>query len=448
MALKALDIFKLLPKTNCKKCGCPTCLAFAMKLAQKQASLDQCPDVTAEAKAMLEGSAAPPIRLVTIGTGANKLEIGNETVMFRHEESFYHPPGIGTIVPDNLSDGDLAARVEAIGKLQFVRVGAHIQSDIVAVANVSGQAEPFATAVAAVQKLDLPMVLMSKEPAHIDKALESCKDKQPLIHGATAESWEKYAAIAKEKKCPLALSGTDLDAIAAATEKIKAAGVEDIILDLTGAGISETLQTLTAARQLALKKSVRSLGYPALAICGGGQSAGEQVAECCTYVAKYAGIVLTELHAPEQILPLLTLRMNLYTDPRKPIQVEARINAVGAVTAQSPLLITTNFSLTYYTVEGEVEASRVPAFIAAIDTDGTSVLTAFASDKLTAEKVAAFLKSDAVKEKVAHKKVIIPGYVAVMSGALEEESGGWEVLVGPREASALPKYLKTVWKSE
>ncbi len=448
MALKALDIFKLLPKTNCKKCGCPTCLAFAMKLAQKQASLDQCPDVTAEAKALLEGSAAPPIRLVTIGAGANKLEIGNETVMFRHEESFYHPPGIGTIVPDNLSDSDLKARIEAVGKLQFVRVGTHIRSNVVAVANASGQAEPFAKAVAAVQKLDLPMVLMSKEPANLAKALEGCKDQQPLIHGATADNWEKYAALAKEKKCALALSGTDLDALAATTEKVKAAGVEDIILDLSSGSISTTLQALTAGRQLALKKSMRSLGYPSMAVCDAGQSAAEQVAECCSYVAKYAGIVLTELFAPEQILPLLTLRMNLYTDPRKPIQVEPKLNAVGAVTPQSPLLITTNFSLTYYTVEGEVEASRVPAFIAAIDTDGTSVLTAFASDKLTAEKVAAFLKSDKVQGKVAHKKVIIPGYVAVMSGALEEESGGWQVLVGPREASAIPKYLKTVWKSE
>ncbi len=447
MALKALDIFKLLPKTNCKKCGCPTCLAFAMKLAQKQASLDQCPDVTAEAKAQLEGSAAPPIRLVTIGTGNSKLDIGNETVMFRHEESFYHPPGIGVIIPDNLDDNQLNARIEAVEKLQFVRVGAHIRSDIVAVENVSGQADPFAKTAAAVQKLDLPTVLMSKDPAHIDKVLESCKDKRPLIYGASADNWEKYAAIAKGKQCPLAVSEADLDKLAALTEKIKAAGVEDIILDLTSAGISETLQALTAARQLALKKNVRALGYPSLAISSSAQTAGEQVAECCTYIAKYAGIVLTGLHNPEHILPLLTLRQNLYTDPRKPIQVEPKLNQVGAVLATSPLLITTNFSLTYYTVEGEVEASRIPSFIGAIDTDGTSVLTAFASDKLTAEKIAAFLKSDAVKDKVTHKKVIIPGYVAVMSGALEEESG-WKVLVGPREASGLPKYLKTVWKSE
>lgn len=446
MALKALDIFKLLPKTNCKKCGCPTCLAFAMKLAQKQASLEQCPDVSAESKSQLEGSSAPPIRLVTIGSGATKLEIGNETVMFRHEESFYHGPGIGVIVPDNLDDNALSARVKAIEKLQFVRVGTHIRANVVAVNNVSGNADSFAKTVAAVLKLELPTILMSKEPAHLDKVLATCKDKKPLIHAATGDNWEKYAAIAKANQCPLAVAEADLDKLVPLVEKIKAAGVEDLVLDLTCAGISATLQALTAARKLALKKNLRSLGYPCLAISNA-TTASAQVAECCTYVAKYAGIVLGQLPNPECILPVLTLRMNLYTDPRKPIQVEAKMYSVGTVTPQSPLLITTNFSLTYYTVEGEVESSRVPCYIGVIDTDGTSVLTAFASDKMTSEKVAAFLKSPAVKDKVAHKKVIIPGYVSVMSGALEEESG-FKVMVGPREASGLPKYLKTVWKND
>jgi acetyl-CoA decarbonylase/synthase complex subunit gamma len=175
-----------------------------------------------------------------------------------------------------------------------------------------------------------------------------------------------------------------------------------------------------------------------------GKDAFEEVAQAAMYVAKYAGIVVTNLTGAEQILPVLTVRTNVYTDPRKPIQVEPTLHEVGAVNPQSPVLITTNFSLTYYSVEGEVEASRVPAYIGVIDTEGKSVLTAFASDKLTAEGVAALLKSDALKDKVSHKKVIIPGLVAVMSGAVEDESG-WEVIVGPREASGIPKFLKTMW---
>lgn len=445
MALKALDIFKLLPKTNCKKCGSPTCLAFAMKLAGKQATLDQCPDVTAESKAALEGSAAPPIRLVTIGAGPSKLEIGNETVMFRHDESFYHPPGIGVIVPDDLDDDALAARVAAIGRLSFVRVGANIRSRVVAVENVSGSMDAFTRTVTAVAALDLPIVLVATEPAHLAKALEVCAQHRPLIHAATPSNWEAMAELAKANGCPLVVAAPDLDQLANLTEKLKADGVEDLVLDLTAGTFPDTLQALTAVRALALKKKVRALGYPCMAASRSPEEL-DNLAACCAYVAKYAGIVLTPLYQPEQILPLLTETQNLYADPRKPIQVEPKLTHVGAATPDSPLLVTTNFSLTYYTVEGEVEASRVPAHIAIIDTEGTSVLTAFASDKLTAEKIAAFLNTDQVTSQVRHRKVIIPGYIAVMSGALKEDSG-WEVMVGPREASGIGKYLKTVWQA-
>jgi acetyl-CoA decarbonylase/synthase complex subunit gamma len=443
MAMKALDIFKLLPKTNCKKCGCPTCLAFAMKLAQKQASLDQCPDVTEASKAELAGASAPPIRLVTIGAGAGKLEIGNETVMFRHEESFHHSPGIGVTVADTLGDDALKARLAAIRKLKFVRVGMELRVNVIAVVNASGQAAPFAKAVQAAAALDIPMVLMSTQVAHIDGALASCADRKPLIHAATEANIDAFIATAKARGCPLAIAAPTAEKLAPLAEKARAAGIQDIVLDVTADSASRTLQTLTAVRRLALKKNMRVLGYPCLAYSHA-TDAMANVAECCMYVAKYAGIVLTDLDRAEQLLPVLTVSQNLYTDPRKPIQVEPKLYSVGAVTPDSPLLITTNFSLTYYTVEGEVEASRVPAYIGVLDTEGTSVLTAFASDKLTSEKIAAFLNSDAVKAKVSHRRVIIPGYIAVMSGSLKDDSG-WDVMVGPREASGIPRYLKTVW---
>lgn len=171
------------------------------------------------------------------------------------------------------------------------------------------------------------------------------------------------------------------------------------------------------------------------------------LAEAATCIAKYAGIVVVDAREPWQVLPLLTIRQNVFTDPRKPVQVEPKLYAVGAVNDKSPLLLTTNFSLTYYTVEGDVEASRVPAYIGVIDTEGTSVLTAWASEKLTTAKVAKFLNSEEVKSKVSHRKVIIPGYISVMSGQLEDESG-WEVMVGPRESSGISKFLKVVWKAD
>jgi acetyl-CoA decarbonylase/synthase complex subunit gamma len=444
MALKALDILKLLPqKRGCKECGCPTCLAFAMKLAQKQARIDECPYVSDESKAALEGASAPPMKLVTIGGGESKLEIGNETVMFRHEETFHHPPGIGVRVPDDLDAEALAARVAAIGALKFVRVGMDIRANVVAVENASCDAGRFKVAVEAASKLDLPMVLVAEKAAHIAAALPACAGKKPLIHAARPDNWEEFAKVAKENGCSLAVKAPDLEALAELTGKVKAAGVEDLVLDLTADRLSTTLQTLTVARRLALKKGARDLGYPSIVFAAGGDIF-EEVAQAATYVAKYAGIVMTSLTKAEQVLPLLTVRQNVFTDPRKPIQVEPSVYEVGAANPKSPVLITTNFSLTYYTVEGEVEASRVPAYIGVIDTEGTSVLTAFASDKLTAEGVAKLLKSDALKDKVSHKKVIIPGYIAAMSGALQDESG-WEVIVGPREASGIPKFLKTMW---
>jgi acetyl-CoA decarbonylase/synthase complex subunit gamma len=443
MALKALDIFKLLPKTNCKKCGCPTCLAFAMKLAQKQTSLDQCPDVSEASKAELAGASAPPIRLVTIGVGPGKLEIGNETVMFRHEESFYHAPGIGVMVSDTLSGDALKARVERIRRLKFVRVGTELRANVVAVVNASGKAEPFANAVQAVSELGLPLILMSSQAANLDPVLAACADKKPLIHAATDVTVEAFIALAKAHRCPLAVTAPDLDKLVPLVEKIRAAGIQDIILDVTAPSVPGTLEALTAIRRLALKKNMRVLGYPCLVVSRA-EDPLVNVAECSMYVAKYAGLVLTKLDQPEQLMPMLTVSQNLYTDPRKPIQVEAKLNAIGAVTKDSPLMITTNFSLTYYTVAGEVEASRVPAYIGVLDTEGTSVLTAFASDKLTSEKIAAFLNSDEVKRAVSHRKVIIPGYIAVMSGSLKDDSG-WTVLVGPREASGISKFLKTTW---
>ena len=444
MALKALDIFKLLPKTNCKDCGCPTCLAFAMKLAQKQTTLDQCPHVTDESKAALDGASAPPIRLVKIGAGPAAVEIGNETVLFRHEETFYHPAGIGIVIPDNLAADELSARVAKLAASKFVRVGTDIDVNMAAVDDVAGDADAFAATAAAVAKTGVALVLLSSDADRLAKALAVTADAKPLICGATAANREAVTALAKTHGCPLAVSAPDLDALAELTQQIVADGVQDLVLDLGGAELSDTLQRLTAARRLALKRKVRALGYPSLVVCRTEDPLANMSA-CCSYVAKFAGVVLTTLTEPEALMPILTVRQNIYTDPRKPIQVEAGLYEIGAVTPDSALLLTTNFSLTYYTVEGEVEASRVPAYIGVIDTEGTSVLTAFASDKLNSDNVTAFLNSDEVKAKVGHKKVILPGYISVMSGSLHEESG-WEVMVGPREASGISKYLKTVWQ--
>jgi len=447
MALSGLQIFKLLPKTNCGDCGRPTCLAFAMALAQKKAALEECPHVGDEAKEALGAASAPPIKLVTIGSGEGALQIGEENVLFRHEEKFYHPAGVAVSISDELEEADLGERLAAVNDLRFHRVGTDIQIDLVEVRNDSGDQQKFAAAVAqATGATDLHLVLTSTSPDALRAALtDEVAVRRPLICEATPENWEAVAALATEKSCPLAVRADGLEDLADLTEKLKGAGVAEMVLDLTADGPLETIQNLTRVRRLALKRAFRALGFPTIARTPVADPAAE-VAWASAFMAKYAGVVVTRCTGKAELLPLLTVRMNIYTDPQKPVQVEPGIYPVGEPGPDSPLMFTTNFSLTYYSVEGEVEASRVPAYILAVDTEGTSVLTAYSGDKLNEKVVKEALLKAKADEVVSHHKLIIPGYVAVLSGKLEEETG-WEILVGPKEASQLPNYLRTEWKN-
>ncbi len=443
MALTGLEIFKLLPKSNCKKCGKPTCLAFAMALAQKKAKLEECPDASEEAKSALAEASAPPISLVKFGKGDNEVQVGQETVMFRHEEKFYNPAVIAVSVSDKLAGDALKGRIDAVNSIQFERVGTHIQAGAVAVINDSGSADTFASAAETVKESSpLAMILVSNSPDALAAAAGKVADVRPLLASATSEAADAVAKTARENNCPVVAQAESVEALAELTEKIKAAGVEEIVLSLKAQNTKDELYGLSEMRAVALKKTFRPLGYPTISFVGEG-SADEQSAKAISLICKYSSIVVVETVERYAILPILTTVMNIYTDPQKPVQVEAKVYEVGEPSAESPLLMTTNFSLTYYTVESDAEASRVPCYILVVDTEGTSVLTAYSGDKLNEKVVAEAMKKSEVEGLVKHRKLIIPGYVAVMSGKLEEETG-WEIAVGPRESSMLPKYLQEV----
>ncbi len=445
MALSGLEIYKLLPKTNCKECGFPTCLAFAMKLAQKQAELSACPYVSEQAKEALAAAAAPPIRLVVIGEGEHKVEVGNETVLFRHEKTFYHPPGIFLRLKDT---DDVAARAGPALAYSVERVGMTLGLNGLAVENASGSPETFAACVQKVRSLSSkPLILMSEDVAALRAALAVEGGKRPLLYAATPENWEAMAALAKETGLPLAVRDGDLDGLAALTEKLKAAGVEDLVLDPGGRDLLGTLHVLTHLRRLALKKNFRPLGYPIITFPGEGASDPlDEMVIAAEHVAKYAGLIVLDHFSPSLIYPLLTLRLNIYTDPQKPIQVSPGLYEIGSPGDKSPLLVTTNFSLTYFTVAGEVEGSGVPSWLLIADSEGMSVLTAWAAGKFDAEKIAKTVKEYDAASRLAHRKLVIPGYVSSLLGELEDELPGWEILVGPREAVDLPNYLKNVWR--
>jgi len=442
MALSGLDIYKLLPKTNCRECGFVTCLAFAMQMAKKAVSIDKCPYLSNEAKRALEASSQPSIRLVTIGEGDNKLEVGNETVLFRHEEKFHHPTGLGFIIEDSLSTEAIKQKLEKINQLKFERVGQELNVNLVAVKH-SGDKKKFIEATQTVlNNTQLSLILMSDNPEALKEALKISVGRKPLIYCANKDNMAELSKLAQEFKVPLVASSADLETLSGLTKELNNQGVSDIVLDTGTKPVKDKIWDLTQIRRQALKKSNRSLGYPTLVIIDA-KDPFEEAMEAATYISKYASIVLMRGIEAWQVLSLLTLRQNIYTDPQKPLQIEPKIYPVGAVSNKSPVLVTTNFSLTYYTVLSEVEASKVPSYIVSVDTEGMSVLTAWAAEKFTPEKIADTINKFALKDTVSHTRLIIPGYLAVMSGDLEEKSG-WQVVVGPKEAAGIPSFLKNL----
>jgi acetyl-CoA decarbonylase/synthase complex subunit gamma len=455
MALTGLDIYKLLPggqkpphpKANCKECGFPTCLAFAMKLAAKQAELSACAYVSDEAKARLSAAAAPPVRLITLSADGRQVKVGNEIVLFRHEKTFYNRPGLLVRVPDTLATGEIAALAQAVADYKVVYVGKDLVVDGLAVEAASGDAGHFAAAVAAVRgACTLPLVLVTEDPAVMAAGLAKAAGVTPLLCAATAANWEAMAKLAKDAKAPLVVRADSVAGLAELTEKLVAAGVEDLVLDPAVRSFNGSLTALTQLSRLARKKTFRPVGYPIITFpyLGTADPALEGLL-ASQQVAKYAGLVVLGHFDPATVYPLLVLRQNIYTDPQKPIQVDPGVYPINKPGPDAPVMVTTNFSITYFAVANEVESSGLPGWLLVADAEGMSVLTAWAAGKFDAEKIAKTVKNTGIAEKVNHRKVVIPGHVAVLLGELEEELPGWQVKVGPREAVDLPRYLKTAW---
>lgn len=436
MALTGIQIYKMLPQTNCKECGFPTCLAFAMKLAAKQVELASCPYVSEESKAQLAESSAPPIRLVTLKSNGFEVKAGNEVVLFRHEKTFYNKPGIFIKVSDSLAVEEIKAQVASAEAYSTNYVGIDLVLDGFAVESSGGGAGKFAAAICAVREAShKPLILSSRDPAVLGEGLRVVEGEAPMIYAADEGNWEAMADLAKQYKAALVVTAPTLEGLAELTEKIKAKGVEDLVLDPDGQGMSSAVTKNTQIRRLALKKNFRALGYPTISFPSNEASAAQAI-------AKYAGFVVLDHFAPELVYPLLVLRQNIYTDPQKPIQVQPGLYEINNPKPEDPLLVTTNFSITYFSVANEVEGSGLPAWLLVTDAEGMSVLTAWAAGKFDSERIAKSVKTFNVVDKVSRKRIVLPGHVAVLSGELEGELPDWDIRVGPREAVDLPAFMK------
>jgi len=446
MALTGMDIYKLLPKENCKECGLPTCLAFAMQVAAKQKALSDCPRLSEEAQGQLAEASAPPMKLVHIGPPGEKgFEIGQETVMFRHEEKFHHAPGLALKVPASLPDEEAQARLETINQAVFTRIGEEIGVALAAV-EIEGLSPD--AAAARVKALSgaarTPFVLMGSDPAAMGAAAGAAGDARPLIYHANEDNAEAFIKLAAEHKCPLAIAAGSLEKLADLTQAAKDAGVDELVLSFDGRDHAASVRRMTVARRAALRKSFRPLGFPAMVDVSGDDPARE-TALAATFVAKYAGIIILNGADGAELIPLLTEIQNIYTDPQVPNTVEPKLYEVGDVTDASPVMFTTNFSLTYFSVEGEVERSKVPTYICVVDTEGLGVLNAYAGDKISAEGVVKTLQAQKVAEKVKHRKLIIPGLLPSFRAEIEDTSEWKEVLIGPEAATGIPRFLAENW---
>ncbi len=450
MALTGIEIFKKLPKTNCGECGVPTCLAFAMKLAAGQAELAACPHVSEQAKAELSEASAPPIRPLSIGTGDQALKLGGETVLFRHEKRFVSPTGIAVLVSDKMSEGEVESRLKKFNELKYERVGLKLEADLVAVRGESGDPAKFEALVKKVkERLDgKGVVLMSEDPNVLAAGAKAVADRKPLLYAATKANAEALAKLAKEFSAPLAVKGASLEETAELATQLTAAGVKDLVLDSGARTPRKVLEDQIVMRRAALMKKFRPLGFPTITFpCEMTQDPMMETLLASMLVAKYAGIVVLSDLDGHGLFPLLVERMNIFTDPQRPMATSEGIYEIGGPNENSPVLLTSNFSLTYFIVSGEIEGSRVPSWLLVKDTEGLSVMTAWAAGKFGADVIAPFVKKCGIADKVKHRKLVIPGYAAVISGELEEELPDWKISIGPREAGHIPAYLK-MWKPE
>jgi len=445
MPIAGSAIVKMLPgRKPCKDCGFPTCFAFAMKLASGGATVDKCPYLSDDVKAKLLDALAPPIKLVTIGSGENAVKIGNEEVIYRHEKTFVHSPAITILISDKEDNAKVDEKIRKIKELQFPWVGVNLKADLLALRFESGDKDKFLALVKRVSDAtDLGVVLISEDLDALFAARDICADRHPLVYPITKENIDEAIPKIKANLTPVGLRGNSVEELVPLTAKLKDAGIEEIVLDPGSKNLVEAIRDQTFIRKAALKQGFRPLGYPTIAFpCFMAKDGLKEIIAGSAFIVKWAGIIVLSDFDQYSLLPLLVQRLNIYTDPRFPMAVEEKYYEVGQPDESSPVLVTSNWALTYFLVSSAVEATKVPAYICVKEAEGLGVLTAWAAGKFSGDSVGTFIKKCGIEDKVKHRKLVIPGKVARIKGELEDALNlEWEVVIGPRETTGIPAFL-------
>ena len=457
-----LDIYPLLPKTNCGKCEAKVCMAFAAKLAERTASIDECPEIfETKFKANLEKLREflkPPVREVVIGTGDNQIKIGGEVVLRRHEYRYMNLPPIAVTIDDEMPEEDMLKKVGEVADFKYPYIGRELKLEMIAIRSTSGDPARFEQSVKRVAgATEKPLILWSFDPAVLERGLLLVKERRPLMYAATKDNWKEMAELALKYGSPLAIySSNDLKMLRSLANTLRAYGVEDLALDPGagfGDGLRNAINNFSILRVAAIKGEDDLLGFPLIgtpiAVWGGeGKSPGvtkwEEACLASIMIMRYVDLLVLRSTDVWSLLPQVMLRENIYTDPRKPVSVEPGLRTIGEPDENSPVMVTSNFALTYFTVVSDIEASKVPSYLLVVDSEGLSVESSIAGRKLTSEKIAIALKESGVESKVKHRKLIVPGFASRLSGEIEDLTK-WEIMVGPRDSSGISKFLSEKW---
>ncbi|PIU23803.1 MAG: acetyl-CoA decarbonylase/synthase complex subunit gamma, partial [Chloroflexi bacterium CG08_land_8_20_14_0_20_45_12] len=409
MPISGSGIVKMLPgRRPCKDCGFPTCFAFAMKLASGGATVDKCPYLSEETKAKLADLLAPLIKLVTIGSGESKVLIGNEEVIYRHEKTYVHPPGISLLISDKESKTKVEEKIRKIKELQFPWVGVNLRANLLAPYFESGDKNKFLALVKKVyDSTDTGMVLISQDVDALFSARDICADRRPLLYPITKENIDKAIPRIKTNPTPVCVHGESIEELIPLTIKLKSAGIEEIVLDPGSKNLTEAIRDQTFIRRAALKQSFRPLGYPTIAFpCFIAKDGLKEVLTASAFIDKFASIIVISDFDRYSLLPLLVQRLNIYTDPRFPMAVEEKYYEIGEPDEQSPILVTSNWALTYFIVSSAIEATKVPSFLCVKDAEGLGVLTAWAAGKFSGDSVGAMIKKCGIADRIKHRKLV------------------------------------------
>lgn len=444
MALKGLDIFKLTPKKNCKECGSPTCMAFAMKVAQGSVSIDKCPHMSAEALATLSESTAPLMKTITVGAGANEHKLGGETVLFRHEKTLVNRNVFAVTLCSCMDDAEIDQKIADIKKVDYERIGEREYVEFLFLNYAGNGADKYVALVNKAMAADRALVLNCADAEVAKAALEVCKAGKPILNGANKDNLDAMNAVATAAGVTLGVTGSDISEIYDNIKALEGKGNKNLIVDCTGKDAKETFANAVLVRRGNLKDQDRTLGYPSivnLAKVAEGD-VHMQTALAAAFTLRYGSVIVMESMSYAEALALYGLRQNIFTDPQKPMKVEPGIYALNGADENSVCSLTVDFALTYFLVSGEYERSKCPVNLLITDASGMSVLTAWAAGKFSAGTIKKFFDEADIENKIKSRTLIIPGKVAVMKGEIEAKLPGWNVVVGPMEAVQLVKFIK------